>query len=870
MSITFPLHVLGGRGGGGSGLPAGGTAGQIIVRTALGYEWQDPGATSLDINALTEQTTGVHDPAADFLVAYDASIGANRKVKVANLGITVAMVSSLQTALDGKAAAGHDHAGVYAALVHTHAISDVTGLQAALDAKLASASYTAADVLGKLLTVDGAGTGLDADLLDGNEAAAFALAGHNHDATYAALGHNHDATYAALGHNHDATYAPIAAALPAGGSTGQVLAKTSGTDYAVGWTDAGAGGGDTYSTSVKTADYEIASGDKGDLIIVDSASPVAIDVPASLGVNMHFAVHNRGAGTVTVRAKAASGVTLVTKTLAQGYRGYWYATAADEFVGDVSTALESVSLAAGGSAGSGGTRTLGEWAKALQDTESGLASHHHDATYAAISHTHIIGDVTGLQSALDGKAASSHTHIIGDVTGLQSALDGKQAVDAELSALAGLTSAADKLPYFTGSGTAALADLTSFARSLLNDTDAATARTTLGAAAASHNHDSTYAALSHTHVISEVTGLQSALDAKQGLDAELTALAGLTSAANKLPYFTGSGTADITDLSVFARTLLDDADAATARATLGALTSNLAGLTATAIAGGDSIVFSDVDDSGNVKRCTLTNLIGDLGLVTTAGATFTGPVLLPDGTSGAPGLAFGTDTDVGLYRSGANSLGIVASAGITLTGPITAGSVNLGSNTLTTAVISMERSSYPVIFFTQTDITDRAEGQVAMNGNNLRILNNGSSAATGNIEFHVALTAGSGATKLSQFTPTGQFQMADGTFGAPILTFLSDTDAGLYRVGANHLGIACTSLTIANRVRRFGLRNSLITGVNAQTAYTLAQSVTDGADILVFVDGVIQEETVDYTASGTTLTFVVAPTGGERIHVVYL
>ena len=55
-------------------------------------------------------------------------------------------------------------------------MSAITGLTSALSYKLDIATYTAADVLAKLKTADGADSGLHADLLDGQHGSYYATA----------------------------------------------------------------------------------------------------------------------------------------------------------------------------------------------------------------------------------------------------------------------------------------------------------------------------------------------------------------------------------------------------------------------------------------------------------------------------------------------------------------------------------------------------------------------------------------------------------------------------------------------------------------------------------------------------------------------
>lgn len=197
-------------------------------------------------------------------------------------------------------------------------------------------------------------------------------------------------------------------------------------------------------------------------------------------------------------------------------------------------------------------------------------------------------------------------------------------------------------------------------------------------------------------------------------------------------------------------------------------------------------------------------------------AIFSQPVLIPDGTVSAPGLNFGSDQTTGIYRGGAGNISLssagtsilsVNSSGLTMnSGKIfsnyfyggaqaTGVSANTGyvfdakDNTTTGTYLRTRNTANSgdanlVVGMTATSATTSI-GRFSHGG--VDVLETDQSGTT--VSFKLNVYNGTSQLPVLQGNTVQQALFADGTSGAPTVSFANQTTAGMYRVGTDVIGL---------------------------------------------------------------------------------
>lgn len=187
-----------------------------------------------------------------------------------------------------------------------------------------------------------------------------------------------------------------------------------------------------------------------------------------------------------------------------------------------------------------------------------------------------------------------------------------------------------------------------------------------------------------------------------------------------------------------------------------------------------------------------------------------------NGTVLLPSITFTSDPDTGFYRIGANNLGVSAAGAKVLDVSAT------GLGVVGTALIGNGTVSLPAVSFT----ADPDSGMYRIGANNVGVAVNGAKVldvgTTG-----LAVTGLLSATTTLDVTGVATF--ANGAVGAPGVSFTSDPDTGIYRIGANNLGVAAAGAKVLD-VSATGLA---VTGlVSATTSVSATTTVTAGTNLV--------------------------------------
>lgn len=219
-----------------------------------------------------------------------------------------------------------------------------------------------------------------------------------------------------------------------------------------------------------------------------------------------------------------------------------------------------------------------------------------------------------------------------------------------------------------------------------------------------------------------------------------------------------------------------------------------------------------------------------------AGGTMTGAILLADGAVGTPSLSFGTDTDTGIYRPGANQIAITA-GGVAKFAVDSAGGLVAAAGYIQNSNGSAAAPAYSFSSDPNTGIYSRNPDQIGFstNGTNWAYLGStgtlvflqngdgdaidiqGATAGTMNIRIspngatsnaaRIRGTQNGTDTDLSFLTSAtvrvtvkanGTTLFTGGSVSLPGISFLTDTDTGLFLGGANFLSVSCGGTEVAS------------------------------------------------------------------------